>query len=429
MMKKIFFILLVCFSQAAGAATLSAEAQQIHDFVMAHQQAQIQLLAKLVDINSGTTNVKGVNIVGKMIEAELQTLGFKTWWVAEPARFERAGTLLAERVGTQGKPILLIGHLDTVFANSAHPQQFEIHGNSAKGPGSIDDKGGVVVMLYALKALQAMHALENTSIAIALTGDEEQSGKPTSISRKPLKDIAQGKAIALDFEPSISLDTATIGRRGISNWTITSSGNESHSATIFQRDVGDGAIFEIARILNMMRLQLQHEKDITFNPGLIIGGNKLTYDHLESRGSIFGKQNVVAKTALVTGDVRYLTEIQKKQFEQQLLAIVNQHLPGTHAQLAVVDGIPPMAPTANNLQLLEAYSAASERLNLGKIVALDPSIRGAGDISYVAPIIPANLSGLGPTGIGTHSVIEAVELPSLAIQTQRAAQLIYQLTR
>jgi glutamate carboxypeptidase len=87
-----------------------------------------------------------------------------------------------------------------------------------------------------------------------------------------------------------------------------------------------------------------------------------------------------------------------------------------------------MAPTEGNLRLLKNYSAVSMDLNQGPIKPLGPGMRGAGDISYVANTIPANLAGLGPMGIGTHSVIEAIQLNSLPIQTERAAILIYRLT-
>src|SRR5690606_28870563 len=152
-----------------------------------------------------------------------------------------------------GKRLLLIGHLDTVFSADSPFQPFTLTKNNAKGPGVLDDKGALVVLVSALKALNDVHALKDTSITIVLTGDEEDSGKPTSISRKPLIDAAKKSDIALDFESAITLNTATIARRGISLWAVNVKGNESHSATIFQKNVGDGAIFEVSRILNTMR--------------------------------------------------------------------------------------------------------------------------------------------------------------------------------
>ena len=411
------------------AAALSPIENKISVEVVAQQEQQRALLEKLVNINSGTTNPEGVRQIGEMLRPMFTQLGFTTRWVEEPADMHKAGTLIAERRGNKGKRVLLIGHLDTVFPNDSKFQRFELHQQSAKGPGVLDDKGGLVVMLYALRALQAVHALDATTLTIVLTGDEEDSGKPTSISRKPLIEAAHNMDVALDFEPTITLPTATIARRGITNWTIEAHGNESHSATIFQTGVGFGAIFELARILNTMRTQLLGEKGLVFNPGLVLGGTKINFDKVASQGSAFGKQNVVAKTAIAKGDFRFLTFGQKKSFETRLTSIVQQSLPGTKSSVTFEDGIPSMSPTAANLELLNKYSAVSVDLGQAPIKPLDATVRGAGDISHIASIVPANLAGLGPMGMGTHAMMEMVELRSLPIQTQRAALLIYRLTR
>lgn len=427
-MKKIAVIFFGLFTPIAIAATLSPTEIKIRDAVIKQKPAQILFLKKIVNINSGTNNIKGVRRVGMLMQHELQQLGFKTRWVSEPKALHRAPTLIAEREGHQGKRLLLIGHLDTVFADGKN-QHLIMKKNSAKGPGITDDKGGLVVLLYSLKALKAAGALNNTSITIVLTGDEEDSGKPTSLSRKPLIEAAKNKDVALDFEPAITLETITIARRGISNWTLSVQGNESHSAAIFQKDVGDGAIFEMARVLTTMRLQLEGQKYLSFNPGMVLGGTKVEEDIKTSRGTAFGKQNVVAKVAVAKGDVRFIDAEQRDLFKKQMQDIAKQSLPGTKSQITFEDGIPAMPPTENNEKLLEQYSAVSVDLGMASVKAFDPALRGAGDISYVAAIVPANLSGLGPIGFGTHSVSETLELHSLSEQTERAAILIHRLTQ
>ncbi|MFZ2316128.1 MAG: M20/M25/M40 family metallo-hydrolase [Gammaproteobacteria bacterium] len=428
MMRFFIAIVVMIVTPLSLAGSLSTPEKQLTQYITEHQSAQISLLSKLVNVNSGTTNIKGAERVGEILIPELKQLGFHISWVKEPPSMHRAPTLIATRTGKQGKRLLLIGHLDTVFPADTKFKTFTLKKNSAKGPGVIDDKGGLVVLLYALKALNTIHALDNTSMAIVLTGDEEDSGKPASISRKPLIDAAAHQDVALDFEPSITLETATIARRGISNWTISVQGNESHSATIFQPEIGAGAIFEIARILDVMRLKFINEKYLSFNPGIILGGNKMDYDAKASKGSVFGKQNIVAKTALVSGDVRFLSIAQKKSFQENLITLVHRHLQGTKSSIVFEDGMPPMSPTKNNMTLLEKYSQVSKDLDYGKVTAFPPGLRGAGDISYVSNIVPANLSGLGPIGYGTHSIMESVELNSFPIQTKRAALLIYRLT-
>ena len=424
----VFLMAGMLFFSTSRADSLSVIEKQISKYITQQKDEQLSLLEKLVNINSGTGNISGIRQVGEILRLQFEQLGFKTRWVEEPANMHRAATLIVERKGTAGKKLLLIGHLDTVFPKDSLDQKFERHGNIATGPGVIDDKGGDVVILYALKALQAAHALDNTTITVVLTGDEEDSGKPTTISRKPLFDAAYDSDIALDFEWAITSNTATIARRGITNWILETQGNEAHSSEIFQKSAGYGAIFELTRILNAMLTQLSGEKYLSFSPGLIFGGTTINYDKNKSQGSVFGKGNVIARTAMTKGDLRFLTVHQKLDAEKRILAIVKNHLPGTSASINFQDGIPAMPPSSSNLDLLKKYSRVSSDLEYGAIKPLDPGARGAGDISHIASIVSSNLAGLGALGTGAHSTKETLNIDSIPIQTQRAALLIYRLT-
>jgi glutamate carboxypeptidase len=160
-----------------------------------------------------------------------------------------------------------------------------------------------------------------------------------------------------------------------------------------------------------------------------LAGNKVTYQRQTADGTAFGKDNIVAKSGTVVGDLRFLSDDQRHQAEDKISAIVKDSLSGTHSTVQFHDGIPAMVPTAANEALLNQYSVASIDLGFGAVKSFDPGQRGAGDISHIAAIVPANLAGLGPIGFGTHSVMESVELPSFPIQTARAALLIYRLSR
>jgi glutamate carboxypeptidase len=431
-MKRLCLLLFLAvgmlFAQVVQTAPLSILEKQIAQYILQQKKEQLLLLERLVNINSGTANISGVHQVGEILRLQFKQLGFNTRWVEQPANMHRAGTLIAERKGATGKKLLLIGHLDTVFPEEGLFQRFEQHANKATGPGVIDDKGGDLVILYALKSLQAVHALNNVTITVLLTGDEEDSGKPTAISRKPLFDAAHSSDIALDFEWAITSDTATIARRGVTNWMLKAQGKEAHSFEIFQKTVGYGAIFELTRILNAISTELSGEKYLSINPGIIFGGTSTKDDNPNSQGTAFGKSNVIARTAMAKGDLRFLTLDQKLATEKKILAIVKKHLLGTIASINFEDGIPAMSPTASNLELLKEYSRASCDLGYGSITPLDPGIRGAGDISHIAPMVSANLAGLGALGTGAHSANETLDIPSLPIQTQRAALLIYRLT-
>lgn len=416
----------ICLMLMQTAHALTPIETAVREAVLKDQTAQIALLKKLVNMNSGTANLKGVYQVGNTLRPLFEKLGFKIKWVEEPRAMHKAGTLIATHAG-KGKHLLLIAHLDTVFPANSPFQTMTVKKNLAWGPGTTDDKGGIVIILTALKALQAAHVLKDMAITVVLTGDEEESGKPTSISRRPLIDIAKKSDVALDFESAVSLDTATVARRGIAMWTLRAQGHEAHSGGIFGEKVGAGAAFELVRILHAMYQQLHQEVNLTFNPGLLVAGTKINDDSQTAQATVFGRENVIAKTAVAKGDVRFISEAQKQNFIQRTKIIVKEHLPGATAEITFQDGIPAMQVTKANLALLKAYSDVSVALGQGAITALPPGLRGAGDISHVAAFVPANLAGLGPYGEAGHSVDEVVRLNSLQIQAERAAILMYRL--
>ncbi len=402
--------------------------RQMSEYISERKNEEISLLEKLVNINSGTENIEGVEKIGEMLKPHFEALGFKTRWENGAKATKRAGTLIAERQGKKGKRLLLIGHLDTVFPKDGPFQKFSRSGNKAFGPGVTDMKSGDVIILYALKALVAAGALENTTIRIALTGDEENSGKPTSISRKPLVDLAKKSDIALDFEAT-TRGMISVGRRATSHWMLEVKGKQGHSSVIFNEDLGNGAVFEIARILNDMRVKLSGEKNLTFNPGIILGGTEVSFDKSTGKGNSFGKTNIIANTAVARGDLRYLTQDQGKDAKKRIENIVAQSLPGTSATVQFEDAIPPMPPVDANLQLFKKYNEISRRLGTGELQLQPPDLRGGGDISYIASYVSAGLVGIGANGTDEHSPKETLDLDSLVIQAQRAALLIFELTR
>jgi glutamate carboxypeptidase len=409
----------VCAAQAGLDRTERAIAQR----VAAGQPAAETLLQRVVDIESPTENVAGVRAVGEAFAAELRAIGFSTHWVEMPEGMKRAGHLVAEAGGTKGKRLLLLGHLDTVLSG----EHFRREGMRAFGTGTSDMKGGDVVMMQALRALHATGALEDRRITIMLTGDEEDAGLPLAVSRGPMLELAKGSDAALSFEAAID-GTATIGRRGIDSWTLETTGETGHSSGIFGPERGSGAVYEIARILAAFQAELGAEKYLTINPSLIVGGTRATLD--DYRGGAEGKTNVIAPTALARGDIRYISLEQERSAIERMQAIVAGHLPRTGATLGFdAAAYPPMAPNAGNRALLEVLDRASRDLGLGPVPALDPGDRGAGDIGFVARLLPC-LDGLGSDGGGnSHAPGEYTGLDTLTPMAQRVAILIYRLTR
>ena len=218
-------------------------------------------------MRSATENHAGVRATGAIYDREYRALGFETHWVDTPASVGRAGHFIAEHRGTKGKPrVLLIGHLDTVLQE----EPFRRDGNRAYGSGSADMKGGNLVALEAVRALQKTGALRGMNITVVYTGDEEDPGDPALASRQSLLEAAQRSDIALAFEGA-SPGKAVVGRRGIGQWRLHVTGEQAHSSGIFSENRGFGAIFQAARMLERFRTELR-EPNLTYNPSVIVGG-------------------------------------------------------------------------------------------------------------------------------------------------------------
>lgn len=431
-LTRLFLTLLAAGCMGSVAAqSLTPEEERIVSIVKANSGKALELLEKSVNINSGTMNHAGVREVGKLFRAEFDKLGFKTQWIDMPKEMQRAGHLIATREGKQGKRVLLIGHLDTVFEADSPMQKWERQGDRARGQGVNDMKGGDVIIIEALRALHAAGALADTSINVIFTGDEEDAGEPKSISRRDMVEMAKRSDVALAYEATVpdqqGKATGTIGRRSSTSWELDVKGKQGHSSGIFNSSAGYGAVYEAARILDAFRQQLQ-EPNLTFNPGVILGGTEIDYSDSAAKGSAFGKTNVIANSTVVKGDLRFLTPEQGEQARARMRAIVAQSLPGTSATIKFRDGYPPMAPTEGNLKILEIYSKASADAGLGPIAALPPGLRGAGDIQFAAPYADS-LDGLGAIGRGAHAPGEDLDIRSIEQGAIRTAILLYRLTR
>jgi glutamate carboxypeptidase len=270
--------------------------------------------------------------------------------------------------------------------------------------------------------------LENATIRVALIGDEEQPGGPIDIVRGDLINAGKNSDVALGFEPAVGHQNVTIARRGFSSWTLNTKGKRGHSGQVFSDAYGSGAIFEAARILIGFHEQVRGEQYLTFNPGAIVGGTAITYDAITKQGTAFGKSNVISQSATVNGDLRFISEEQKENARSKMRQIVAGHLPETSAEIVFEDEYPAMEPKPGNYELLELFDQVSRDLGHGEITPLDPGMRGAADISFVASFVDA-LSGLGPVGEGAHSTEEWLDLKSIEVAAARAAVLMYRLTR
>jgi glutamate carboxypeptidase len=438
MTLRIVGALSLAFAASTQAQRLNSTESAMVKTVDSETPAAVALLEKLVNINSGTMNLTGVIAVKDVVEPQIAELGFKTHWEPMQSVDGRAGDLVAEHVcpagaGKCGKRMLLIGHLDTVFEPSSSFQRYSIvpgtNSNVATGPGVNDMKGGLVVMLTALRAMKAAGVLDKAEIRIVLSGDEERHGEPLSLSRKDMIDAAKKSDVALEFESGGRVDgkdAQSISRRSVSSWRLETSGRSGHSSQVFGDHLGDGAIYELARILDAFRKELK-EPGLTYNVGLVMGGSTAKLSENGVEGAVTGKNNIVSPIAIATGDMRTLDNDQTARTRAKMESIVRDHLPRTGATIEFQDGYPAMAPTDASRAILKQLNEVNESLGLPPMSEMDPMLRGAGDIAFVAPYVPG-LVGTGATGGGSHAEGETIFLDSIPQQAKRMAILMYRLS-
>ncbi len=430
------FIVAGMASFAVGAqvvfaqARLSSTEQRIVAAATAESARAIELLERLVNINSGTMNLEGVTRVGEVMRSQLEPLGFDVRWVPMAA-VNRAGHLVAEHKGSgRGKRLLLIGHMDTVFEKDSPFQKYERRGDKAVGPGTNDMKDGLAIMVSALRAMKTAGTLKDATITIVLSGDEENAGRPQSISRADMINAATRSDVALEFESMTQEDghdMGSIARRSSTSWTVRTSAKSGHSSGVFSDASGFGANYELTRILDGFRLSLR-EPNATYNVGLILGGATADLNDMGSGGQATGKSNVIAATALARGDLRTLGNDQTQRIEKRMREIVAQHLSGTQAEITFEEGYPAMPPTEGSRALLGRLNEINDALGLERMKELDPLKRGAGDIAFVADKVDG-LIGFGAAGQGSHAPGETVDLTSFDRQIKRTALLMTRLSQ
>ncbi|MBC7365198.1 MAG: M20/M25/M40 family metallo-hydrolase [Undibacterium sp.] len=415
---------LAAFSLSSAAPTRAALTPTEEKIVAAVKTQAVDFnrdLETAVRIDSATENLAGVRKLADVFGAQLSAIGLDYRFAALPASSGRAGHLVAEHKGTKGKRLLLIGHLDTVLPF----REFRVEGDKAFGSGASDIKGGDLIIIYALRALHAAGALADTRIIVVMTGDEEAVGRPLELARQELFDAAKRSDLALAFEGAIG-HTGTVARRGSASWEIEVQGATGHSSGIFSTAMGAGSVYEAARIVTGFYTELRQLDGLTLNPALIVGGTEVSLDR--TGGKTEGKTNITAQRTLIRGDLRTVSAGQLADAQARMRAIVAKNLPRTSATITFSEGYPAMPDSPANRALLAQLDQASRDLGFAPITAYDPRSRGAGDIAFVSPPLPA-LDGLGVRGGGSHAPGEWAETKTVPELVQRTALLIYRLTR
>lgn len=346
----------------------------------------IRLLAELVNIDSGTGDVEGLRRIAAVLQSRLDKLRMEL----QPIE-ARDGSVHYFTSRGQGRRILLMAHLDTVFPRGTAVQRnFRINDDIAYGPGVSDCKSGVVTIISALENLDRLDAWPGREIACLFNVDEE-IGSPGS--RPIIEKLAQGAEAVLVAEPAEG-ENITITRKGIGRFVLQVFGKAAHSGSDYQ--VGRSAILELAHKIIAIQELTDLTAGITLNVGVVSGGIR---------------PNVVPDYAEAEIDLRIIYAGQEKEAIDSLNRIVaTSQVNDVIAKLKGGITRPPMPLTPRNKKLYDDFATVARSLG----VELGTFHSGGGsDANFTSALGIPTIDGVGPKGGGHHSESEYLELPSL----------------
>ena len=363
----------------------------------------LKLLQRLVEMESPSYSKAAVDRLGKFVATEFRRRGAKVDFL----RAKDYGNTLRAVVGAKlpGKPILVLGHLDTVYAMGTLKQTpFRVRGGRAYGPGTLDMKAGIVFCLFALDALGALKLSPASPLVFLLDGDEEIS---SGASYPHIRGEARRSRMAMVLEPAANLKGALkTARKGVGEYHITVEGRAAHAGINPQEGVN--AITELSRQLVKIESWMKGRKGLSLNAGIIQGG---------TRG------NVVPEKAEAWVDVRIERAADEIWIERKMRSLRPIK---KGAKLRITGGVrrPPMVRTAKIAGLFrKAKSVAAE---LG-IHLTETSTGGGSDGNITAAMGVPTLDGLGAVGEGAHSSGEYVLIRELPRRTALLAALLARL--
>ena len=375
---------------------IDGPAQQLLTWLAGRTDEMCALLAQAVRAESPTTAPAEQAEMFALLERELDALDFAVTRV--PAWTVGNHIYARPRRRVRRAPYqLLLGHLDTVWpSGTLENMPVRVEGNRLHGPGALDMKGGLVQMLFALRALDALR-LEPEVMPVVLVNADEEVGSLES--RRYVEWLAGGARRALVLEPGLgkagNLKTA---RKAAGHFVLTVRGRAAHAGASFED--GRSAILELSHQIQRLFALNDLERGITVNVGTIDGGLR---------------PNVVAAQAVAEIDVRVPSTATANEIE----TVIRSLMPTQDGCTLEVEGgwrRPPMEATSRNLMLWEVARAAGAQLGL----ALDHgSTGGASDANLASPFC-ATLDGLGPIGGGAHAPDEHVAVSRMP---ERAALL------
>jgi glutamate carboxypeptidase len=376
----------------------------MYNFLQQHENDMINLIEKLVNIDSGSDYKKGVDQIGKILQEIYKQLGFN---VKIDKQKKYGNHLIIQHKEANNPDIIILAHMDTVFPKGTAKQRpFHIIGGRAYGPGVIDMKSSLVTLLYALNALIETGQTGYKNVQLLLTSDEEIG----SISSKNLiEKYAQGKKYALVMEPARKDGSLVTARRGKGNYTLIVKGRAAHSG--IEPEKGRSAIEELAHKIIQLHELSDPQQGITVNVGLIEGGSSA---------------NTVSDHAEAQIDIRISAMEQAESLEVKIEEICSTtDVKGTEISLEGKFNRPPMEKNKKTEELLQIIKEVGHKIG---VEIEDTSTGGGSDASFTSALGVATIDGLGPVGGNAHSEKEYLELSTLIPRTLLLATIIERLT-
>lgn len=373
---------------------MTATHQQLKSIVEKLVPDGLRLLEKIVNINSYSFNVDGNNKVQDVLEQEFLSLGLSVERVPCTACGD---ILIATTSSSSSSDILLSGHSDTVFPESSAFQKMSIEGDKVFGPGVCDMKGGLLVILLALRALNEINRLHEFPLRVLINTDEETG---SVYSRDTFGKHAPHISKAFVFETGRVNDLVVTSRVGSRAFILKVHGKAAHSGSAFTK--GASAINRIAYIINELRQLTDLDKGLTCNIGTIFGGEAV---------------NVVSEYAECRFELRAETKDVLEEATEKAMAIIERDLfSNTNTDLSVIYTSYPFEHTPEIAVLFKEYQRAGQLAGLTYETNTEP-IRGGSDANFFAGKGIPTLDALGPFGEGHHSTSEYMLVPSIAPKT------------
>jgi len=371
-------------------------------FLQDREQEMLTLIEHLVNIDSGTYCKQGVNECGRIIARQLEKLDFNTETIEEK---DIGNHIRAKRSGSGSSNVFISAHLDTVFPRGtakAHP--FRRDDNLAFGPGVGDMKGGIVQMIYALKALR--HFKRSTpTLSVFLTADEEVG---SVLGRPHIEDLARQSTHVLVMEPCSKLDSIAVRRWGIGSFYLTIHGRAAH--VLKPDSSGLNASRELAFKILALESLTDTQRGIKVSVNLVKGGKS---------------RQVTAAEAFADIDVRVRDAALMQQVEEKVRQVAgNPILPGIRIELEGKLTRPPMEPSAKTENFFQLANEVANGIGFELNAAEE---YGGSDGCFTSALGIATLDALGPVCHDMCGDNERIEVPSLVKRAALLAGIIQRL--